>query len=537
MFSSRRKLAIGVAGVALLVPLLTAAGRALPGDAKLPSAEGRIERLVQQLGDQDYAVRQHAQDELAKLGFIAYEALVAASKHTDLEIATRAKYLLRVLRSKWATDRDPPRVKELLDGYDLRNPEDRMQRIRQLASLSNLAGVPALCRLLRFESSAVLSNYTAAAILNNRPPDAAAQARLHKLLRENLAGCRRTGAAWLMAYVQLAEEPGKALDAWMRLAEAERAVLERSPSQSSPAVAAPLVYVLAETQARLGDAAQSDQTARRARELAPGSDSPRLQARLEAAVGLKRRGRFDWAQAEYRQVIASGHALAAFYGNRELSEMLHDRGDNELAAKTCRKALEALQQRDTQWGDLAEEPRQARARMDYFFACHYAEKGDRTLQAQSLQRALQAEPGEVDTLIASYHLPGPSPEFRKQIVAAIQRQAEVIRRKIAESPDDPEPYNQFAWLIGNTEGNLKEALKFSQKSLELSPNTGSYLDTLAHVHFTTGDLEAAVKHQAKAAELEPHSGLIARKLQVFRAALEAKRKPEQPGKTLEKSQR
>jgi tetratricopeptide (TPR) repeat protein len=141
---------------------------------------------------------------------------------------------------------------------------------------------------------------------------------------------------------------------------------------------------------------------------------------------------------------------------------------------------------------------------------------------------MKADPGEIDTLIACYHLPNPGAEFRKTVVAAIRREADAIRRQIAEQPDNAESYNQFAWLVGNTEGNLDEALRCSQKSLELSPNTGSYLDTLAHVCFTRGDLEDAVRHQAKAAELEPHSGLIARKLEVFRAALEAKQKGRAP---------
>jgi len=494
-----------------------------------PSARGpsdaRVERLIAQLGDRDYALRQQAQEELSRIGFAAHEALLAASSCPDLEIAARAKYLLRVLRASVASEEAPAQVKQLLEGYDLHQPEIRMQVVRQLALFSDLGGMPAVCGLLCLEESPLVSKCAAAAILNGLPPDAGSQARLAKILKRHLTGSRRTGAKWLLTYLELREDPKKNLEAWARLVEEEQAVWERSPKQSGPAVVVPLLYALAEAQARLGQPAQADATARRARELAPGVDNARLQARLEVATSLRRRGRFDWAEQEYRQLAASNHAMARFSGYRELSEMFHDRGAHRKAADTCRQALEALKERDSPWGDLADGPRTARARMHYFLACHYAEQGDVTRQGQSLTSAMQADPGEIDTLIACYHLRDQGAAFRKTVVAAIGREADELRRQIADEPDNPESYNQFAWLVGNTEGNLDEALRCSQKSLELSPNTGSYLDTLAHVYFAKGDLEEAVKHQTKAAELEPHSGLIARKLEVFRAALGAKRSP------------
>ena len=83
-------------------------------------------------------------------------------------------------------------------------------------------------------------------------------------------------------------------------------------------------------------------------------------------------------------------------------------------------------------------------------------------------------------------------------------------------PTEATSYNQFAWLVGNTEGDFDEALRYSKKSIELKPGYGGYYDTLAHVYFAKGDYENALKTQTKAAELEPHSGQIARKLAVFR---------------------
>ena len=85
-------------------------------------------------------------------------------------------------------------------------------------------------------------------------------------------------------------------------------------------------------------------------------------------------------------------------------------------------------------------------------------------------------------------------------------------------------YNQYAWLVGNTEGDFDEAVRCARKSLELQPEEGGYYDTLAHVYFGKGDLENAVKYQTKAAQLDPHSGLIRGKLELFRKKLQEKKK-------------
>lgn len=215
-------------------------------------SDARVERLIAQLGDRDYAVRQQAQEELSRIGFAAYEALLAASSCPDLEIAARAKYLLRVLRASVASEEAPARVKELVDGYDLRSAEARMQVVRQLALVSDLGGMAAVCRLVCLEESPLVSKCAAAAILNGLPPDAGSQARLAKILKQHLAGCRRTGAKWLLTYLEVREDPRKNLEAWARLVEEEHSVWERSPKESGPAVVVPLLYVLAEAQARLG---------------------------------------------------------------------------------------------------------------------------------------------------------------------------------------------------------------------------------------------------------------------------------------------
>jgi tetratricopeptide (TPR) repeat protein len=98
------------------------------------------------------------------------------------------------------------------------------------------------------------------------------------------------------------------------------------------------------------------------------------------------------------------------------------------------------------------------------------------------------------------------------------------RQKIAKNVLS-QAYNEYAWLVGNTEGNLAQALEYSHKSLELWPNYGVYLDTLAHCYFARGDYAEAVRYQRQAVAADPHSGQIARALQRFEQAWEESKKP------------
>jgi tetratricopeptide (TPR) repeat protein len=164
------------------------------------------------------------------------------------------------------------------------------------------------------------------------------------------------------------------------------------------------------------------------------------------------------------------------------------------------------------------------ARLHYFRAMHHQAQGDRQKEKQELEKALTVYPQELDALIARYHLPDQSDEYRKQTLALINQAAEQLEQEIGRGPEDPSSHNQYAWLIGNTEGDLDKALRYSRRAVELEPDSGGYLDTLAHVHFARGEYAEAVERQTRAAELEPQSKLIADKLEVFRKAMNEKGK-------------
>ena len=135
-----------------------------------------------------------------------------------------------------------------------------------------------------------------------------------------------------------------------------------------------------------------------------------------------------------------------------------------------------------------------KARRGYFLAEYHKAKGETDQQRKLLEDALAADPTEIDVLIACYRLKDSTPEFRDKVKKYIRAAADNMRKQVVKQPGVTSWYNQYAWLVANTEGNLDEALRFSLKSLEQQRQNGGYLDTLAHCYYAKGDLEKRRKN-------------------------------------------
>jgi tetratricopeptide (TPR) repeat protein len=561
---------------------------------KEPTSPQHIDKLIRQLGDKSYYVRQRAQDELARLGVEAFDALSDATADNDLEVASRAKYLLRMIRVPWTAPSDPPEVQDCLRDYDDQVPNAREGAMQVLAALPDAQGIAALCRLVRFEQSPLWSKMAALALLSHGSAGTMPTPDVIEALGKGLQGCKRPGAVWLLAWSRLGSDPAAVIAQWDKFVDDEQRSLRQSPDDSSPEIVAGLtrfqvawlkklgktaavtaairrlvdiergdpemlaelmpwlieqkawkpiddlarrfatqfsaepglLYFLAEAYAEQGVKDRAEETALRAYHLFPGPQREYLLQHFGVAQSLGNRGRFAWSRREFDYVIARGGTnpdeLTAI-AQTLLAEMLHEQGQDLDAAATLKKLVKAIDA-----GKLTEtvldgrKPGELRARSYYFLACHAEANHDAAKQREYLDKALAADPEEVDTLIACYRLPGQPPAYRAKIVEAIKKAAATLHQEIAENSDSS-PYNQYAWLVGNTEGDLDEALRCSRKSLELRPDAADYLDTLAHVYFRLGDFPNAVKYQTKAAEQEPHSSLIQRELERFRKKLDEKK--------------
>ena len=77
-----------------------------PPRTQTTNAEGskaKVERLIQQLGDSSFTVRENATKSLSELGILAQQGLKRALMNPDLEIRMRAhRILLKSLQSEFA---------------------------------------------------------------------------------------------------------------------------------------------------------------------------------------------------------------------------------------------------------------------------------------------------------------------------------------------------------------------------------------------------------------------------------------------------
>ncbi|HEV3415697.1 MAG TPA: tetratricopeptide repeat protein, partial [Pirellulales bacterium] len=273
----------------------------------------------------------------------------------------------------------------------------------------------------------------------------------------------------------------------------------------------------------------AEQFAQRAFQLSagPNANADDLKPRFEIAGWLEANGMRPWCEREFRYIISHGKQDSdeVVESRLMLSEILHDEEREQEAAEVLLGLVDAvamssdLDARLT--SQLRHPPKSIRSRMYYFYACQYEATNDRPHQIEQLRLAIASDPKDADVLIALYHLPGQDAQARKQTLDLIRAAAAQFRVELNDDPDQYSVYNEVAWLIANTEGDLDQALEYAHKAVELRPDEGGLLDTLAHCYAAKKDFENAVKYQSRAAELDPNSLQIRHALGDYRKSLDA----------------
>ena len=128
-----------------------------------------IQALIHDLGNPRFTARRTAANELRQIGAEAFDSLHAATEDADPEIAASANYLLRQIAVRWVQPEDSATVRTQLRQYGQENENARLQHVEQLARLPQNGGVTALCRIVRFDRSPIISRTAALAII--RPKD------------------------------------------------------------------------------------------------------------------------------------------------------------------------------------------------------------------------------------------------------------------------------------------------------------------------------------------------------------------------------
>src|SRR5690349_7677721 len=119
---------------------------------------------------------------------------------------------------------------------------------------------------------------------------------------------------------------------------------------------------------------------------------------------------------------------------------------------------------------------------------YFATTGNREKQIEHIRKAIAHPPTTTDLLIAMYRVPNPDEAWSKDAKTRIDAWGGELRKEIRnyedflQRPLDDQQRiqyseimshrcNELAWLLSNTDGDLQEALRNSQRSLELVPET------------------------------------------------------------------
>ena len=479
-----------------------------------------ISQLVEQLGSPQFVVRQRAEKRLLRLGLAAFDALINAENDSDPEVAARARYLIGAVPIPWTTERDSKEIRTLLHNYGSLRPDERLARIGQIATRRTPDGLEALCRVIRYEPSRVLSKEAALAVIQISRGRSNLVVAHEDRIRQTLGGSDRDSANWIRAYRLTEHQPATAWAEWGRLAEEEYQRSLVNPEQSKPQIPAFMFYLLVDAHDRQGH----DERAQTVAERASAIRIEDVRQRWLFALRLQRNGLFRGAIDAYRAVMEGqpGDSQFAIVARLYLAEMLHDYNRNLEAADALEPVIQAMA--DGEWArrlvtKIRGRTGAVRSRAEFFRACHWEQQQQASRQKEHLERAIQHDPLDADVIIAMHRYPEADEAYRIRTRERIRTAATAFRQQIEQEPEAAAGYNQLAWLICNTEGDFDEALRLSKKSLELLPGSAGYLDTLAHAYFAKGDYAHASQAQHQAAEIEPHTQVILRKLEEFEQAL------------------
>ena len=575
--------------------------RAAAGLSQSADVDEKVLALIGQLGDEQYAVRRRAEEDLIHLGPDAFDQLKLAEDSADLEISERARYIVQQMRVEWVRPEDTAEVRRVLDRYGDLTEADRNKRLSRLAELKDGEGLPALCRIARLEPSPQVARRAALVILK-RDPTAVATASLVDACRRELGTSERAPAVWIQLWLREGADRAATLADWNTALEAEALLVkEESPETSVDVVYTLmkrrldmchelglldettaallrlttltmgktasnqsisnlawalrwiidnkrwdvldqvveqrrdeifgnrlLLYYVAAATSRAGRSDEADDLSQRAFDV---DDPFEAAGRVAAGGALVELGFIEWAEREYRRAlddlpVVSLESLAA---RREWATWLHDREEHKKAADVLGEFFDAMaedapaRRRIVRQMDGRQYMNPLAARREYYLACHFEARKEFDRQREQLEKAWGQYEDDPDILISMYRLPGADDAFKAATKARIEEMSRKHLALIQQNPEDPTLFNQWAWLVSNTEGDFAKAVEYSRRSLELSPEEPSYLDTLGRCYYAAGDLESAAKSQRRAVELSPHYEVMQRQLAQFERELAAKK--------------
>lgn len=277
-----------------------------------------------------------------------------------------------------------------------------------------------------------------------------------------------------------------------------------------------------------------------ASQLSPNEIEQRALRRREIGRVLENRGRFDWAEGEYRHVIERLpiDSLPAAVVRSQLATLLGDLEKHQDVVEVLEPLVERLEQ-DSAFRTRYQQ--QVLLSPDYFSSklLYHRAKLVRGEEARAaLRKSLEKDPDNADVLIAMHRHPGDA-AWEAETRTAIERVSrrfqliiQQLEQAVREGRGDIDAKlrlatacNEYAWLVSNTEGDVAKALRASLRSVELMPHEAAFLDTLGRCYYANGEIDRAIASQRRALRIEPHAAPLQRQMEFFLAERKAAPKP------------
>ena len=143
------------------------------------------------------------------------------------------------------------------------------------------------------------------------------------------------------------------------------------------------------------------------------------------------------------------------------------------------------------------------------------ENRDANAAISKIKNLQQINPSDSSMLEDLYQLlvnAGETEEANKLFETTYQ----VSKATIMRFPDHGQHNNNHAWLLSRCSKKLDEALKYANTAVQLEPDNGAFLDTLAEVHFQRGNRIKAIEISEKAVKLLDGDSQVKRQLERFK---------------------
>jgi tetratricopeptide (TPR) repeat protein len=115
----------------------------------------------------------------------------------------------------------------------------------------------------------------------------------------------------------------------------------------------------------------------------------------------------------------------------------------------------------------------------------YQLKGDIHNAIATLQKAAALQPKDAR--------PASLLPFLLESENRAQEAKQIVRRALAQRPDDPDAMNNLAFLLAETGDSLDEAVKLARKAVNQAPKNPAYLDTLGYVYLKRDQSDDALE--------------------------------------------